>query len=169
MAWTAPRTWAVGEIVTAAYLNAQIRDNMKLLWRELSYTEFTSNVSVTATSAASPNDVVSSGAVTYEAKPIRITFQTTGVQLGSTANAELLIHLWDGSTDLGRLALIKGVDGTETVVVPVQASRKLTPSAGSHTYKVTAYRTGSDGTIYGGAGGAGTTMPGFLRIEAAES
>jgi hypothetical protein len=27
MAWTAPRTWVVSEIVTAALLNAQIRDN----------------------------------------------------------------------------------------------------------------------------------------------
>ena len=28
MAWTAPRTWTTGEIVTAALMNAQIRDNM---------------------------------------------------------------------------------------------------------------------------------------------
>ena len=31
MAWTTPRTWADDEIVTAAYLNAQIRDNMNAL------------------------------------------------------------------------------------------------------------------------------------------
>jgi hypothetical protein len=28
MAWTAPRTWVTGEIVTASLLNEQIRDNM---------------------------------------------------------------------------------------------------------------------------------------------
>jgi hypothetical protein len=28
MAWTAPRTWVTGEIVTAAYLNSNVRDNM---------------------------------------------------------------------------------------------------------------------------------------------
>lgn len=28
MAWTAPRTWAVGEEVSAAFLNTQIRDNL---------------------------------------------------------------------------------------------------------------------------------------------
>ena len=27
MAWTAPRTWTTGEIVTAAHLNEQVRDN----------------------------------------------------------------------------------------------------------------------------------------------
>lgn len=31
MAWTAPRTWVTGEIVTAAQLNEQIRDNMNML------------------------------------------------------------------------------------------------------------------------------------------
>lgn len=28
MAWTAPRTWVTGEIVTAAYLNSNVRDNL---------------------------------------------------------------------------------------------------------------------------------------------
>jgi hypothetical protein len=27
MAWVAPRTWVTGEIVTAAYLNSNVRDN----------------------------------------------------------------------------------------------------------------------------------------------
>lgn len=31
MAWTTPRTWADDEIITTAYMNAQIRDNMNAL------------------------------------------------------------------------------------------------------------------------------------------
>lgn len=31
MAWTAPRTWIVGEVVTAAIMNTHIRDNQKAL------------------------------------------------------------------------------------------------------------------------------------------
>lgn len=31
MAWTSPRTWVTGEIVTAAELNANVRDNLALL------------------------------------------------------------------------------------------------------------------------------------------
>lgn len=31
MAWTAPRTWVAGEIVTAALLNTHARDNQKML------------------------------------------------------------------------------------------------------------------------------------------
>lgn len=33
MAWTTPRDWTVGEIVTAAHLNAQLRDNLLELAR----------------------------------------------------------------------------------------------------------------------------------------
>jgi hypothetical protein len=31
MAWTAPRTWVAGEIVTAAYMNTHVRDNLLTL------------------------------------------------------------------------------------------------------------------------------------------
>jgi len=169
MAWTAPRTWAVGELLTATLLNQQLRDNMKLLWRELSYTEFTSDVSVTATAEASPNDVVSAGAATYEAKPIRITFHAPSVVTGSTNGSQVFLNLWDGSTDLGRLATIGTGDGTQPVQSPVQVTRKFTPSAGSHTYKVVAWRATANGTVQAGAGGVGVRFPGFLRVEIAES
>ena len=31
MAWTAPRTWVTNEIVTAAQMNAHVRDNTRFL------------------------------------------------------------------------------------------------------------------------------------------
>lgn len=31
MAWTAPRTWTTGEIVTAAQMNEQVRDNLNMV------------------------------------------------------------------------------------------------------------------------------------------
>lgn len=41
MAWTSPRTWVAGEVVTAALLNTHLRDNLMML-------EFTPAVDVTA-------------------------------------------------------------------------------------------------------------------------
>jgi len=35
MVWTAPRTWTVGEIVTAALLNTHLRDNLNSLGRDV--------------------------------------------------------------------------------------------------------------------------------------
>ncbi len=47
MAWTSPRTWVAGETVTAALMNAHVRDNFKALadaW--VSYTPTYSNLSL---------------------------------------------------------------------------------------------------------------------------
>ena len=47
MAWTGPRTWVVGEAVTAALMNAHIRDNLKALGDALSsYTPTLTNGTV---------------------------------------------------------------------------------------------------------------------------
>ncbi len=35
MAWTTPRTWVVGEVVTAALMNTHVRDNLSYLHAEL--------------------------------------------------------------------------------------------------------------------------------------
>lgn len=46
MAWTSPRTWVAGELVTEAHLNAQIRDNQLIL-----KTPLDSNGKITAISS----------------------------------------------------------------------------------------------------------------------
>jgi len=38
MAWTTPRTWVAGELVTATMLNAQVRDNENFIWSEGTWT-----------------------------------------------------------------------------------------------------------------------------------
>lgn len=43
MSWTAPRTWVAGEVVTAALLNAQIRDNELILASVPQANSFTSS------------------------------------------------------------------------------------------------------------------------------
>ena len=35
MAWTAPRTWVTGELVTAAFMNTYIRDNQTYIKTEI--------------------------------------------------------------------------------------------------------------------------------------
>lgn len=47
MAWTAPRTWVAGELVTEAHLNEQLRDNQLLL-----KTSLDSNGKITAISSS---------------------------------------------------------------------------------------------------------------------
>jgi len=48
MAWTAPRTWVTSEIVTAAQLNAHVRDNLRYLKGLDGDTTFSDDIVVTA-------------------------------------------------------------------------------------------------------------------------
>jgi hypothetical protein len=161
MAWTTPATYT-NTLISATDMN-QIRDNLRELWHEISYTEFTSTVSVTSTNSASPTDVVSSGAITYANVPHLIEFYAPQAAV-ETAKV-LAVMLWDGTTDLG---IIGQVGNAASNVAPsVFLARRLTPSAASHTYRIRAYvSAGTTTTIEAGVGGTGVLMPGSLRIWA---
>lgn len=162
MAWTTPKTYTVGEVLTSATTNTHVRDNLNALRQPINYTEFMSNVIVTATAEATPNDVVSSGAITYEAEPIEVQFYSPRLEMGAVAGSQVIINLWDATTDLGRMALPLATSASDAY--PVFLTRRFTPTAASHTYKIRAWRSGSDGAIYAGAGGAGVNLPGFIRV-----
>jgi hypothetical protein len=157
MAWGVPRTWTNTEIVTQTMMNTDVRDNMRELWHEVAYVEFTTTASTTTHTEAAPLDVVSSGALTYVANPIIVEFFGPLYSIGNNVGA---LNLWDGSTDLGRL---NGLNQNFSYAVHLR--RRLTPTAASHTYKVVLWTTGAAATsVLAGAGGAGVAMPGYIRI-----
>lgn len=129
---------------------------------ELAYTEFTSPVTVSATSEATAGDVVSSGAVVYDGTPIWIEFFSPRVNTGTAAGISIVLQ--DGSTVIGTPAGLNtgGIFGST-----VLARRKLTPSAGSHTFKFTAFRATANGSINAGVDGSGAFSPGYIRITKA--
>jgi hypothetical protein len=152
VAWGIPRTWTNGEIVTQTMLNTDVRDNMRELWHEVAYVEFTADVTIAGVAEATPTDIVSAGAITYVANPIIVEFFSPRVLVNTGG-----VSLWDG-TDLGRLGRSAGsalIDG------PFYAWRRFTPTAASHTYKV---RGWGNFTAEAGAWGVGTDGPGFIRI-----
>jgi hypothetical protein len=157
MAWTAPRTWTNGEIVTQTMLNTDVRDNGREYWHEVAYVEFTSSVTTTTGTEAAPVDVVSSGAITYVANPLIIEFFSPQYSIGNNIGA---LNLWDDATDLGRLN-----HTNQNLTYAAHLVRRLTPSAASHTYKVRIWTTGgASTTAAAGAGGAGVVLPGYIRV-----
>lgn len=153
MAWTAPATATVGQVLTASFWNQQVRDNMKELWRELAYVEFTAPVSITSTNEAAPTDIVSTGSITVAGVPILIEFYCPS--LAETTSTT--VNLWEGSTNLGRIC-VAGASGE------AQGQRRRTPTAGSKTYKASGWETSGSGTATAGAGGAAAYVPGFIRV-----
>jgi hypothetical protein len=121
-------------------------------------------VTVSATVEATPDDVVSAGAIVFDGLTrVLIEFFCGRVDVGATAGSFVLCNLWDDTTDLGRLCVM----ALANVIAPVKGERYLIPTAASHTYKIRAWRVNSNGTIQASTGGVGTQMPAFIRISEA--
>jgi len=130
--------------------------------------EITADVTVSATTAAAATTCITGNAVAYDGSTrICIEVYSPAVITASTSNAEVLTQLWDGSTDLGRLAYHGRGDGTRGDFNQLLARRFLTPTAATHTYSIRAYRTAGNGTWGAGAGGADANLPAYLRITRA--
>lgn len=131
---------------------------------ELAYTELTTPVTVSATVEATPDDVVSAAALNFDgATRILVEWFCGRVDVGATAGSFVVCNLWDGATDLGRIT----VSALANEIAPVKGERYFTPTAGSHTFKIRAFRVNSNGTIQAAAGGVGTQMPAFIRVSKA--
>ena len=134
---------------------------------DIAYVEFTSAVTIASVVEAAATQVVSSGTITYAAStPIWIEFFAPAVVAGG-AGVSGGINLYDSGTNVGRLfdATIVAPSASGYDVPLGTLRRKLTPSAGSHTYKISAWNTGASNFIVeAGAGGAGVMMPGYIRI-----
>lgn len=132
---------------------------------EFDYAETTSATSVTQTAEASADTVITGNAVTYDGSTIVQVecFLSAARPDNTAAGRQLSIWLYDGSSSIGRLALLQD-PAAATMFVPIFAVRRLTPSNASHTYSIRATVNAGTGSAGGGAGGAGNGMPGFIRI-----
>lgn len=128
---------------------------------QIDYVPKASDVVVTATSATSANTIIDGSAVTYDGSTrVKIEFWCRLASIN--AAGYWIVTLWDGTTDLGRLAQFHGNgvgDGT-----PVYGVAFITPTSGSHTYHVKAWLAGPTSSTFTG----NSTDPGYpmwLRIR----
>lgn len=160
MPWVSIPTRSTGYNVTASNWN-DLANNFAFL-TQIAYVEFTADVSVTATTVGTANQIVSAGAATYEAVPHYIEFFSPRWTAGVAA-ANLILR--DGTTVLGTLSqFVASQNHPDPYVL-----RVVTPTAASHTYNVAAWNaSAATGTMRAGTGGvagdATTFMPGFIRI-----
>lgn len=127
---------------------------------ELDYVQITSNVSVTATTEGTANAVVTGNAVVYDGFTT-ILIDAYIALANPSGSSSLVFILTDGGSAIGELGTINTSAG---IYMPLQMSRRLTPTAASHTYGVEAYTGAGTATVFAGAGGAGAKLPCFIRI-----
>lgn len=135
---------------------------------EIGYDQITSNVAVSATSEASGTLVVQGSAYTFDGSPVIVEFFAPAADVGAAAGAGLILNLFEGSTHLARIIDYRhGSSDSASSNLPLTGRHRFTPSAASHTYKITGIRVGStNANVYAGtgSGGAGTYMPTYLRF-----
>lgn len=130
---------------------------------EHAYVTGTSTSTITSTSSASPDTVISSGAIDVGDAVIDIEFWCYAHRM---ADGDLMvISLWEDSTNKGIVALLQNTSGGNYQRSPLIARYRYQPGAGNKTFSIRAYLSaGSSDLLGAGAAGSGNAMPMVLRI-----
>ncbi len=130
----------------------------------LDYVEKTTDTTVNQTTEAAANTVVTSSSITVDGSTeIEIEFGCFGFAIAAASSA--FLALFDNGSSIGQMGQWGNANASgPTLVGPITTTRRLVPSAGSHTYSIRAYGGGA-GTVYGGAGGSGAKVPAYIKIK----
>jgi hypothetical protein len=127
---------------------------------ELVYVEGTAAIVINTVTQAAIT-IVTAGALTLDGStPIWVEFFAPQATLSGAASQGIQFWLWDGSTSLG---VVAQVVGASAVGGPVIGRRKLTPSAGSHTYSIRANSLAAGSNSVGAGTGPGGYVPLYIR------
>jgi hypothetical protein len=131
---------------------------------ELAYNQTTANMNITATSAATANQIVAGTARTYDGNPIWCTLNAPSVFV--PASSFVVLTLMDGATEICWLGSAQAPAGG--LYFTAAPARKLTPSVGTHTYSASAWISGTGtGILQAGTGAPGSYGPAFLKVTRA--
>jgi hypothetical protein len=133
---------------------------------ELGYGERTTSLPIGVGTDASSLVVASTPAITLDGGPILLEFFAPQVTLPAGVGSVFSVWFFEDNVSLGLAsATMSVVAGQGTV--PVNAQRRLPVAAGSHSYAARAACNAGSAVVVAGTGGAGTTMPAFIRVTRA--
>lgn len=131
---------------------------------EFGYDQMTGTVVVTSSTESAGTTIIAGSAHVFDGAPVIATFFAPLIEAPTTVVA-LTISLFESATQIGRLVEIEASGAANpTMFTSVTPQLRFTPSAGSHTYSVTASASAATSAVIGGAGGTATLIPGFLRF-----
>ena len=143
MTWNTPKTWADGELVTAANMNTHLRDNLAYLKTAITFDSVESDADYDADNIAAFADVDTANlslTVTTRGKLALVGFEAAVRRTSATQAVSLDVSV-DGSrlgtADLGLAYL--GTNSTRDAVLPtpLRAQHWLTDlTAGTHTFRL---------------------------------
>lgn len=169
---TAPATTDEGVLASSGATKKITLANLKKIapGYEFHYKEITSNVTVSGTTEASGTTIITCDATVFDGGAVMVEFYTPIVYnaIATGGDEQVLISLFEGGTQITRLCRTYVNPATIYSLYTAAGRYRFTPTAASHTYTITAYRTATsgaaDGTIYAGSGGTAGLLPAFVRF-----
>jgi hypothetical protein len=154
-----------GESVTFMYDGTKWVETSRNVKTALGYTELTANTNVTATSEATATTLITSSAFTFDGSTA-IEIRTWAASFAGGTNWIVPV-LYDG-TSIGLFAVAGAFPwNAGSQQGEVVQSRRIVPTAASHTYSLRAYVDAGTGSVKAGAGGSGAVMPAYMEIRRA--
>lgn len=134
---------------------------------EIGYDQITSPVTIVSGDESDGTPVVTCGAHTFDGGPVMAEFFAPYVTPANATSSQVTLSLFEGTTQIGRLGIVLVGEVTgenQTLGIPFVGKLRFTPSAGAHTYKVTAFATGGDANVVANAPGTGAYLPAYVRF-----
>lgn len=133
---------------------------------QLNRTQIISPVNIVSTTEATGTTIISPGAITFDGTEVMVEFFAPLVLSDSAAQGDTAtICLFEGATQIARIAVWNTVT-TFMQGLPCVGKYCFTPTAGPHTYTITAFATSTTGTprVFAGSGGTNGYAPAFVRF-----
>lgn len=129
---------------------------------------FTAAVTISATTEAAANTIVTAPAVVLgSAQSVDIEVDIPYISMpNDVANRSLNLWIYENGTSVGRLCSLQNPTAG-SMSIPVFARLRRSLSAGTYTYSVRGSVSGSSGSANAGAGGAGNVQPGSITVRGA--
>ncbi len=134
---------------------------------EIGYSQITAGVNVVSTSEATGTPIISPPPFTFDGGPVLLQFFTPNIKVPTNAvGAEVVVSLFEGATQITELTFSFTYATAAQNEGTVTSFYRFTPTAGIHTYSITAFTTNTTGTPAVGAGtGVGANLPpAFVRF-----
>lgn len=145
MAWTAPKTWSVGELVTAANMNTHVRDNLNYLKGAAGTIVFDAAATFTATSGTILTASASGGSAVIQITSSNSAGNNAQLSLTNSGQRNAVIYM-DRANDKLRISQ----NGTSNPAISIDANGNVGLSA----------TTTPKGILHGY-----DTISGFLKYE----
>lgn len=136
---------------------------------EIGYDPVTADVTVASTTEATGTALVTCAAHTFDGGAVLARFYSPLLSMSDQLNNVVAVSLFEGATEIGILCQTQtsGTSGTVPAMPGITGMLRFTPTAASHTYKVTAFANIVAGTPFifrGAAGGTSTRVPMFVQF-----